>query len=102
MDSRSVTNDVIHGGGQLRAYGDHVWEGYLTFSVPEGQKWASKFGHDAEGMVAKQYIRCFVSEFSEVPDGRMSAAVYFSPRLDKLTQIEPGRWYYRIISPYTD
>lgn len=94
MATRTVTVEEIHQGAQLRAYGDHVYEGYLTFSVPEGQMQASKFGSTES--IAKQYLRCFVSSFFE------KDREWHQPWLEKLEQISPLRWHYEIRSPYLD
>lgn len=94
---RSVTVETIS-SHQLRPYGDHVHESYLTFSVPKGQMWASKFGTTED--VVKQYIPLFVHSFTE--DTEDSQANWYESRLKKLEQVSPGRWHVIVTTPYTD
>ena len=93
---RSVTVQIVH-SGQPRAYADSIHEAYLTFSVPEGQLWASKFGH-GQADVVKPYVKLMVQDFYEgnEPD------TWHLPRLKKLEQVSPGKWHVIIISPYLD
>ncbi len=95
MESRSVTLEITKGGGQPRPYADHEYEGYLIFSVPWGQMYASKFGHTEK--VAKDYLRLFVTNFKEKGE-----AAWYEAWLEKLTQVAPGRWHYIIKSHYLD
>ena len=93
-ETRSVTVETIS-ANQLRSYGDHVYESYLTFSVPKGQLWASKYG-ETEAIV-RQYIPLFVHSFSEVKPYQWPNAW-----LETLEQVSPGRWHVIIKSPYLD
>lgn len=90
--TRSVTVEHIR-GGQQRPYGDSIYEAYLTFSVPEDQVWASRFGRNEE--VVKQYIPLFVHAFYEKPE-------WYQPRLTTLEQVSPGRWHVVVTQPYLD
>lgn len=83
---------------QLRPYGDTIFEGYVTFSVPEGQLYASKWGHHENGEAAKMVIKGLVVDFDETmqPDG------WHRPILKTLEQVSPGRWHYVINRMYLD
>ena len=96
---RSVEVELIKGGGQARPYAPHIWEAYLTFKVPEGQMWASKFGHGNEDVV-KPYVTLFVHSFYEGTDKGIDA--YYSAKLEKLEEMEPGKWHVIITEPYID
>jgi len=99
MDQRTVTVEIIHGGGQPAPYADHLWEAYLTFSVPEGQLWASKYGHDEE--TAKRYANFMIHSFRE-PRDVTTAEGFYAPYLAKIEQVSPGRWHVVIKEPYID
>jgi hypothetical protein len=90
---RSVTVELVR-AGQPRAYADHVYEAYLTFSVPEGLGWSSKYGRKEEQV--KPYIPLFVHPFVE--ENRQ----WHQPWLEKLEQVSPGRWHVIVKSPYLD
>ena len=79
---RFIELEVIHGGEQPRPYADHLYEGYITFSVPKGQMWASKYPTLLDDV--KKYVKLFAN-FYETPE-------WHQPRLDKLEQvsIEPN------------
>lgn len=93
MRNMTVTVEHIR-GGQPRPYADNEYEAYLTFSVPDGQLWASKAGHS--NAFVKPYVRLMVHSFVE---GRRE---WHEPWLEKMTQVEPGRWHIIIKSPYLD
>ena len=92
MDSRSVTVEIVQ-AGQPGPYKDHIYEGYITFSVPEGQMWASKFGSSLE--TVKPYIQIMLGSFVENPE-------WWQPRLKLCEQVSPLRWHVIVTQPYLD
>jgi len=96
--SNSLTVTVEHVLRPHRNYADTEYEAYLTFSVPEGQAWASKFGSTPE--VAKQYAQLMVHHFVEPTPERPRE--WHEPWLEKLTQVSPCRWHVIVRSPYLD
>jgi hypothetical protein len=87
-------SELSWSGQQPRAYADHIWEGYITFSVPEGQVWCSRYGVDES--IVKQYIPLFIAPFVE---GKRE---WYQPWLEKLEQVSPMRWHVIVKSPYLD
>lgn len=99
---RSVTVEMVM-AGQQRAYGDHIYEAFLTFWVPEGQMWASKYpGHDPE--LVKPYVKLFVHGFVDEgdEDGLAAIDLFYSPRLKVLEEVGPGKWHAIVAQPYID
>lgn len=96
MSKFSVEHERIS-SHQFRACGDTIYEGYLTFSVPEGQLAGSKWMHSGPAIeTVKEYIRLMAVDFEE--DGLN----WFRPQLKKLEQVSPGRWHYLIERVYLD
>lgn len=105
---RSVTYTYLQ-GGQERAYGDTVHAGYLEFTVPEGQMWASKMFHSDNPETrerVKAYARLFVANWScecmADPWRHTSADAFFVNHLTELRMVEPGTWYVKVTYPYDD
>jgi len=99
---RSVTMEMLS-AGQHRPYGDHIYEAYLTFWVPEGQMWASKYpGSNPE--LVKPYVKLFVHNFVEDNGEGMldDMSLFYAPRLKLLEEIEPGKWHVIVTQPYLD
>ena len=92
--TRSVTVEVLR-SSQPRAYADHEYEAILTFSVPDGQMWSSKFGQQPD--IVKSYIRLMVHNFVDGPERE-----WHEPYLETLEQISPGKWHVVVKSPYLD
>lgn len=91
-DKRIIEVETIQ-AGQPRPYADHIYESYITFSVPEGQMWARKWGtHES---TVKQFIPLLVGGYSENPE-------WHDSRLEKLEQVSPGRWHVIVIQPFID
>jgi len=91
---RAVTVEIVQ-AGQPRPCADSIYEGYITFSVPEGQIWASKVGGDIT--TAKQYVKLMLRDFAEPEE-----VGWWLPRLTKMEQVSPLRWHAIVTSPYTD
>jgi hypothetical protein len=97
---RSVEVDLIQ-SGQPRPYADHIYEGYLTFSVPDGQAWDSKFPNTKDTVA--QYAKLMVHHWDdELPDDPMER--WFAAKLDKLEQVSevPNKWHVIVRVPFTD
>jgi hypothetical protein len=96
MQSRTVTYESVQ-AGQPRPYADSTYEGYLTFTVPEGQMWASKFGEHVENV--KPYVKLMCNHFTEEPE---SWENFHVGRLKLLEQVSPGRWHVIVTVAYCD
>lgn len=103
---RIVELEIIR-AGQPRPYADSVVEGYITFLVPEGQLWASRFLHQGDGHdreVVKRYIQTFGYSFDydkEIGE-TFAPDMWHRPWLEKLEMVSPGRWRFKVMSPYLD
>ena len=96
-NKKTIEIESIWGGSQPRAYADHRWEAFLTFSVPEGQAYASKWPSTAEQVAP--IAKALVTNWYEKGEGDWA-----SPRLEKLEQVstEPNRWHLIVTAPFTD
>lgn len=82
--------------GQPRPYADHIYESYITFSVPEGQMYSSKWPSAAAQVVP--YAQLLVAHWDD------DETDWFRNRLVKLEQvsIRPNKWHVIVTSPYLD
>lgn len=99
---RSVTLELLH-SGQPRAYADELWEGVLTFSVPEGQLWAGGFPSTPEQV--KPYVNLMLHGFVDKLAGEKWE--WHQPWLKELERLgvpdeRPIRWRAVVIGPYLD
>jgi hypothetical protein len=81
--------------GQPRPYADSIYEGYLTFSVPEGQMYASKWPKDPEQV--KPFAQLLIEPWYDEPQ-------WYQSRLKTLERVpgETNRWHVIVIRPYLD
>ena len=95
MSQKRIVEVDLISSHQLRPYGDTIYEGYLTFSVPEGQMYASKFPSKREQV--EPYARLMIASWSENPDP-------FDNRLDLFEQVstEPNKWHIIVRRYYND
>jgi len=99
----TVEHEYTNAGAQTRNYGNHIWDGYVTFTTPYP---LSEVGIRRS---AERYVQFFATKWRDEggtlkeTDGM---SFYFSPFLVDLSQVsvEDGRyrWHYRIESHYTD
>ena len=94
IGKRFVELEMIS-ASQPRSYADHVYEGYLTFSVPEGQSWASKFPSRLEEVIP--YAKLMICNWVDKP-------AWFEARLQKLEKVDgpENKWHIIVTSPYLD
>ncbi len=97
MSKRFIEQESIR-AGQQRAYGDSIYESILTFSVPEGQAWASKWPTTADQV--KPFVKLLVHDFYEGDPKDM----WHTPKLTKLEQVStsPNKWHVIVTQIYLD
>lgn len=95
MSGRQIIEHESISAGQLRSYGDHIYESYLTFSVPEGQVWSSKWPTMSDQVVP--FAKLLVRGWYDEPE-------WHQARLKKLEQVStnPNRWHVIVTIPYLD
>ena len=97
-----ITHDVIS-SHQLRAYGDTVYEGYMTFTVPDGQMVGSGYlrvDNDFTRQKVKDYLRVLVVDF--VDNKKTNSDDWYLPHLQNLRYLGDGKWHYYITRHYLD
>jgi hypothetical protein len=97
----TVTHEYTNHGAQVRAYGNHVWDGYVTFTT------AWELSEVGLRRAAERYVRFFATPWRDESEPN-TMDHYFSPFLVTLEKVPSKtddyhhRWHYRIEQHYTD
>jgi hypothetical protein len=103
MSYTFITTHESISSHQKRPYGDTIYEGNLTFSVPSGQMVGERYLHDdneTNRARVKEYMQLHVTKF--VDSDKLTSEDWHMPHLMKLTCLGNGKWYYYITRHYLD